>query len=449
MALALRTAARSEVGMVREGNEDAAYAGSRLLIVADGMGGHAAGEVASAAAVAVLARLDTRPVPSDETELRALLDDAVADAGHSLRELVTADRARAGMGTTVTAVLLDTDRLAVLQIGDSRAYLLHEATLTQLTHDQTFVQALIDEGSITDEEARVHPQRNVMLQALDGRSEVTGVLSLVDVVPGDRVLVCSDGLSGVVSPGALRDGLFAADPAAAVQRLVDAALRAGAPDNVTVIVADVVEEPDGPDDHDPPGAVLLGAAAQPATGRPTAPGEPGQADAAAGPPLGRGRGAHRAPRRRWWFGLGAGMALALLAVAWLGYAWTQRQYFVGDDGGTVAIFRGVPDQVAGRSLSRVVQPSTVALLTLPPYEADQVRHLIAAASLADAQRILAGLTADASACASATPPPACSPGGAAGVPSPSPRASLSSLLRATVSAPLPLVPGARSVAVPA
>jgi protein phosphatase len=315
----LRAAARSEVGLVREHNEDSALVGTRLLLVADGMGGHAAGEVASAAAVDALAVLDSASLPSDSPQLQDALDAAVAAAGARMRALVTEDPRRAGMGTTVTAVLLlDDHHVGVLQIGDSRAYLMHEADLQRLTRDQTYVQALLDEGSITDDEARIHPQRNVMLQALDGRTDVVGVLTVTAVAPGDRLLVCSDGLSGVVEETELRDGLFSPDPQTAVDRLVEAALRAGAPDNVTVIVADLVEDAGGADPAPaPPGPARLGAAdaagtAPPPTGPdaavPAGPSPPGAPDgpdagtpsAASGASGGRGRGAHRTERRRWW-----------------------------------------------------------------------------------------------------------------------------------------------------
>ncbi len=175
MTLALRYAVRSDVGLLREGNEDSAYAGPRLLAVADGMGGHAAGEVASAVAISALAHLDD-DVPG--TDLIDALGRAVRDANKTLHEMVVANPALDGMGTTLTAMLWSGPRVALCHIGDSRAYLLREGELYQITHDHTLVQKLQDEGRISPDEAATHPQRSLILRALDGRSEAEPDVSL-------------------------------------------------------------------------------------------------------------------------------------------------------------------------------------------------------------------------------------------------------------------------------
>lgn len=242
MALTLRYAVRSDVGHVRQGNEDSAFAGPRLLAVADGMGGAAAGEVASQVAIASLAHLDDDAPGGD---LLADLALALRQANERLRQLTAADPSLDGMGTTVTALLSAGSRLGIVHIGDSRAYLLRDGELAQITRDHTLVQQLVDEGQITLEEAGNHPQRSLILRALDGRGEVDLDLSVREAMVGDRYLLCSDGLSGVVSLETIRAALDVADPQEVVDRLVELALRGGGPDNITVVVADVIEESAG------------------------------------------------------------------------------------------------------------------------------------------------------------------------------------------------------------
>ena len=238
MALALRFAARSDVGLIREGNEDSGYAGPSLLAVADGMGGHAAGEVASSVALSILAGLED-DVPA--TELLAALAAAVNQANDAISDLVEKHPQLDGMGTTLTALLWSGKRIGVVHIGDSRAYLLRDGVLTQITHDHTFVQQLQDEGRITAEEAAVHPQRSLLLRCLDGRNSPEPDLSVREAQLGDRILVCSDGLSGVVSDADIAAALSGPDLGGAADVLLQLALGAGGPDNITCIVADVVE----------------------------------------------------------------------------------------------------------------------------------------------------------------------------------------------------------------
>ncbi len=254
MAPVLRYAARSHAGLMREGNEDSGYAGPRLLAVADGMGGHAAGEVASAVAIAALAGLDSPhgpdgPVP--DTGLLGALAAAVAGAGARLRAMIAADPGLAGMGTTLTAMLWSGRQAALCHIGDSRAYLLRHGQFSQVTHDHTLVQALVDEGQITPDAAATHPHRSLLLRTLDGGPGSQPDLSLHEARPGDRYLLCSDGLSGVVSGQAIEAALTAvAGPGEAAAWLIELANRAGGPDNITCVIADVTA-PAAP----PPGEV--------------------------------------------------------------------------------------------------------------------------------------------------------------------------------------------------
>jgi len=255
VTLRLRYAVRSDIGHVREGNEDSAYAGTRLVAVADGMGGHAAGEVASSTVIQTLATLDEDPAGGD---LLDALSRAVIQANSTLRALSAQDSRYDGMGTTITALLSAGGRLGLIHVGDSRAYLFRDGRLEQLTHDHTLVQDLVDVGRITAEQAKSHPQRSLLTRALDGRDSVHPDVSVREARLGDRHLLCTDGLSSVVSDETIADALRLPDPQAAADRLVELALRGGGPDNVTVVVADVVDETD--DSPDSP--LVAGAAAE-------------------------------------------------------------------------------------------------------------------------------------------------------------------------------------------
>jgi protein phosphatase len=422
MTLTLRFAARSHTGLLREGNEDSVYAGPRLLAVADGMGGHAAGEVASAVAIASIAPLD-EDAPGPDL-LDALLTAAMS-ANTRLHDMVEGDAALDGMGTTLTAILWGGNRLGLLHIGDSRCYLLRDGELTQITHDHTLVQTLVDAGRISEEEAEAHPQRNVITKVLDGREELEPDLSVREVRAGDRYLLCSDGLTGPVgSNDTLQAALSTPDPQQAVDQLVQLALRGGGPDNITVIVADAIES-DHPVPADP---VVAGAAAE----APQAP-PPGVDDMAAA----RARAAEgrdieeptRAtpvptvaePRRNGkriavLTGL---VALLLLAGAGAGWAYVRSQYYVGADGGQVAVFRGVNSQVAGVDLSSVEERSDLSTDQLGDLDAARVKKGIVAKSKHDAEQILERLKTLACPAPVATTAPAPTPSAApTGVPSP-------------------------------
>jgi serine/threonine protein phosphatase PrpC len=235
--LAVRYAVRSDIGLRREGNEDAAYAGARLLAVADGLGGHAGGEVASAAAIDALRPLDTE-VPAGE--LLNALDHAVRRASSTLRDLVQADPSLAGMGTTLTALLWSGSQLGLVHIGDSRAYLARDGEVFQITHDHRLVQSLLDEGKLTADEAASHPQAQMLLRALGGSNSEPD-LQLREARPGDRYLLCSDGLHDVVPAESIKQVLCTVDdPDQAARDLIALAIEGGGPDNITCIVADVV-----------------------------------------------------------------------------------------------------------------------------------------------------------------------------------------------------------------
>lgn len=251
MTIALRYAARSDVGLVRANNQDSAYAGPHLLLVADGMGGHAGGDIASSLAVASLAPLDGEAFGSGEILQR--LETAIETARLELVRRAREDADLSGMGTTVTAVLRSGNKLAMAHMGDSRAYVLRGGILTQVTKDHTFVQHLVDTGKITAEEAEHHPQRSVVMRVLgDFDLDLYPDLSVREARPGDRWLLCSDGLSGFVSLPTLERTLSeVSDVDACAERLVQLALRAGGSDNITCIVADILDLDDIPDGDGP------------------------------------------------------------------------------------------------------------------------------------------------------------------------------------------------------
>ncbi|WP_432534981.1 Stp1/IreP family PP2C-type Ser/Thr phosphatase [Kineococcus arenarius] len=415
MAIALRYAARSDVGLVRSTNQDSGYAGPHLLVVADGMGGHAGGDVASSLAVGELAGLDGESHGSDDAAEH--LHHALEAANEQLRRRVADEPELAGMGTTVTAVLRAGSRLVLAHIGDSRGYLLRDGRLTQLTRDHSYVQSLIDEGRISAEEAERHPQRSVIMRVLTGRDEDTADVSVREARPGDRYLLCSDGLSGVVSAETLEQTLAAGEaPDATCERLVELALRGGGPDNVSCVVADVVEIGGGA----PPSTTpqVVGAAAFHRPRRSSASGTPAARAAAlraaddddqeGDDP---GTGAHvdearrRRVRRRWIAGPLL-LVVLLAAGAWGGWRWSQQQYFVGVDGSRVAVFQGLTQDIGPVSTSHVVERTDVAVADLPRTYAAMVAGRISASGLDDARETVENLQEIAADCRAAAQGPA-------------------------------------------
>jgi len=377
MTLVLRYAARSDRGLVRSNNQDSVYAGPRLLSLADGMGGHAAGEVASKVVIAALAPLDDDEPGED---LPGQLREATNPGNGAIAELVASDPELDGMGTTLTAILFAGTRIGLVHIGDSRAYLHRNGQFAQITHDDTFVQSLIDEGRITEDEAATHPQRSLLLKALTGH-EVEPNLTIREARAGDRYLLCSDGLSGVVTHETLAETIRIPDAQACADRLIELALKGGGPDNVTVIVADVVDidfgedapivggaAGNGQDDHPPPDSPASRAVAitspriEPVRVEPTAP-----------PPDPK---AKRRKRIR----LLVLLFLVLIVLAGGAVAtWVvvNKQYFVGEsDQGEIAIFQGVRGNIFGISLNSQVQGSCdPEVTTCDRFYVDDLRQL--------------------------------------------------------------------------
>ena len=408
MAIALRYAARSDIGLGRyTNNQDSGYAGPHLLVIADGMGGHAGGDVASSVTVGRMVALDGESHGGDAL---ALLAATLREANTELRRRTADDPTLAGMGTTTTALMRYGNKLALAHIGDSRAYLLRGGELTRITHDHSFVQSLIDEGRITAEEAEHHPQRSVVTRVLTGDPDDEPDLSVREARVGDRYLICSDGLTDVVRDATISETLAEhADPAGAADAFVTMALRGGGRDNVTCIVAHVVDVAREADVGTTTPQVV-GAAAVHGTATSSASASTPAAKAAA---LERATSddetshdpalaiAPPASKRRWAMrSLLALLVAALLAGGgYAAYAWSQHQYYVGADGTQVAIFRGLAQDIGPVHLSAVYERAELPVASLPQYSREQVHQTITADDLADARTKVAALRAEAAACA--------------------------------------------------
>lgn len=443
MALELRSAARSDVGMVRIGNEDSGYASSRMLIVADGMGGHAAGELASATAVATLAALEG--VPGSVAEAFNALGDSVDDIGDSIANVIQDDPDLTGMGTTLTAAYWIEEQFVIGHVGDCRAYLLRGDVLSQLTHDHTYVQTLVDAGRLSEQEAGAHPRRSLLMRAIDGINPVEADVMVQAALAQDRLLLCSDGLTGVMAADEIKAVMIGSDLVGCVTRLVDTALQRGAPDNVTVVVGDVVQivESTIPDAYLRALPVVVGAAGEPRVrvrlpsvhfpqdgqvdpNRPDLPAPLNEGPPTAEQPLidsevvtqaarrqSRPSRATHGQRRRIALTLSALVALVvvLLIVGLGARAWLDQRWYVAINGspgtGTIAVYHGVPERLLGLNLSSLHADSGLPVGSLPLLWQETVSKTMPATSAADAQRIVGELRAQAQACQGLNPPAGC------------------------------------------
>ncbi len=410
MAASGKSAAVSHVGKIRANNQDSGYAGTQLFVVADGMGGHAGGDVASALALKRVMEAD-RPYASANDAEFALHSSLIA-ANSLLAETVFEHPELTGMGTTVSAILRAGDSVAIAHIGDSRIYLLRDGKLKQITADHTFVQRLVDSGRITPEEAAVHPRRSVLMRVLgdvDAAPEIDTTVH--DVKPGDRWLLCSDGLSSYVSDEKIEivlNGLPNARDAA--DRLVKESLDQGAPDNVTVVVVDIDES--GESASVP--ASIVGSAALPLTFEGDTGRRPLRLPTLLLHPLKstQQEDSHfepeseeyldeliledrrRARNRRIGWLVGVIIVVLLIVTAlFVGYRVTQTHYYVGVDGQTVAIYRGVQQDIGPISLHSVYQQTSIQLSDLSSYARQTVEDTINADSLSDAKSIIQRLGA--------------------------------------------------------
>lgn len=317
--------ARSDVGLVRGHNEDSFLMRAPLFAVSDGMGGHAAGEVASSIAVEAIA--EKGPGTADDV----LLGAAVEAANKAVIKGAEDGVGKPGMGCTASAVLIEKDRMAVAHVGDSRVYVLHHGTLVRITHDHSYVEELVDSGQITADEARTHPSRSIITRALGSDPDMYADHFTLEVSEGDRVILCSDGLSSMVPDDQIESlAVSSATPQQAADNLVAAALTAGGSDNVTVVVVDVLDD--------------------------------GVAEAQRRHLIRRGAGV-------------LGILVACLAAAAVAvFAFVNTEWYLGIDGDTVAIYRGVNADLMGIDLNRLVDPSSVLVSDLPTSVQSQLQE---------------------------------------------------------------------------
>ena len=398
-------AAVSHVGRVRTQNQDSGYAGGSLFVVADGMGGHAGGDIASAIAVRRIAETDRLDFASPQ-EAEFALHSAMIAANQDISAAVEDRPELTGMGTTVSAMVRVGDVIATAHIGDSRIYLLRDGELSQITNDHTFVQRLVETGRITPEEAAVHPRRSVLMRVLGDIDQSPEIdTSILGTVPGDRWMLCSDGLTSYVPIERILIAMSGSPTSAdAAQSLVEEALEHGAPDNVTAIVVDI----DRPGSS-PSAAQLVGSASSgldpelAASGRahnrlpalllhpirtstPEASFQPESEDYLDALIKEDRRRLWR--RRVTWLGVIALVLGALAGISTLGYAYTQTRYYVGFEGSTVAIYQGVQGTVGPIRLSHVVRTTDVTWAELSSFTRSQIAETISTSSLDAAETVV-------------------------------------------------------------
>lgn len=389
----IRFAAHSEVGRVRKNNQDAGYASPTMLLVCDGMGGAAAGDLASAVAAAEAQRSDQRH--ADPEEMLGAIAGIIARANTKLSDLIEEDLSIDGMGTTFCGALFNGQQLAVGHIGDSRGYLLRDGELTQFTHDHSWVQSLIDEGKITPEQAATHPHRSLILKVLNGQEGFDPDLSTFDVQLGDRILFCSDGLSGMIDDATIAELLTDLPLDAAATALSAAANAAGGHDNITVVIGDIVEQDDALDalpgelhgsatEVEIPTLGALAARSGKGDGYPEA--RPAGTDTDQAPEE-AARYAPKEEHRRW-----PGVLIALIAIslvigggAWGIQAYSKSRYFIAAESGEVAIFNGLPGNILGYRLNTLTERTDIQVSDLPAFQQRAVNNTIGVADL-DAAR---------------------------------------------------------------
>ncbi len=390
--------ASSHIGRVRASNQDSGYAGTHLFLVADGMGGHAGGDVASSLATQAVTAVADERFSSIEIAQQRLVE-SVKNSAAELREAVREHPDLSGMGTTVSALLRHNNHVVIAHIGDSRIYRLRNGVLEQITTDHTFVQKLVETGRITAEEALVHPRRNVLMRVLgDVEGNVDVDTAVLDTEPGDRWMLCSDGLCGYVAESALANVLNSEpDASKAARKLINLALERGAPDNVTVVIAGVNETKMSAAAK----PMLVGAASQPLIFDAITQRLPKVASRMFFPGSATEEGEHfetpdyldtliaedkqRAAKRRMRWTLYLSSALALLGLGGIyGYVWTQSQFFVGSDQDSVVIYRGVNADIGSIPLNSVVRDTNIALTSLSEFVRTSVEQTIPVLSLKQA-----------------------------------------------------------------
>lgn len=404
MGIKIISSSQSDKGKVRASNQDSGYSGVNLYVVADGMGGHAGGDIASALATQHVAKIDD-VYPDSDQAISSLLE-AMREANRNLSETVDKFGYLAGMGTTMDAVLFTGNIANIAHIGDSRVYLMRDSVMTQITKDHTFVQQLIDAGKLNEEEALVHPRRNVILRVLGDTSEEPNFdIHQLEVKPGDKLLLCSDGLCGVVPNFLIEQNMRIANLDEAIELLIDEAKEYGAPDNVTVLLLEVHDEEELGDHQQP--VTWLGSAAnevvikQNSAGRILEMFSPkawfdafrhigrketfySVDDAALDKAIREFDGKVRSWKKR---GTALFIALALLTggAIWGVFSYIQTRYYLGVENGNVAIYQGIKESFGGIGFSTLYKESEIKVTDLPDFQQELILKSISAESLADAE----------------------------------------------------------------
>lgn len=406
------SAAASDIGKHRSSNQDSGYAGYQLFFVADGMGGHAGGDMASAISSQRIALSDNKYENFEEAQEE--LYESVIEANRMLNNTVAEHSELTGMGTTFSGILIHENRVIIAHIGDSRVYLSRNGGVTQITSDHTFVQKLLDTGRITEEEALTHPRRSVLMRVLgDVQSEPELDLVTLETRPGDRWLICSDGLSGVVPDELLEQILLSEmDAQETVDSLVDQALKFDAPDNVTVVLTDIVDAKQKTE-HEP-SARFVGSSANEIVIEEQSgsrilrllnpknlvdlltPSEDPTSYAPESEELLDKilRDTQRKIRWRSWR-IVAGWVLifgAAIGVGYAGYEYTQTRYYVAESDGKVAIFKGIRESLGPLNFSSEYEVTNLVVDELPAFQQTLIERSISAESLIDAERIIQELT---------------------------------------------------------
>jgi len=376
-SLSFRAAGRSDVGLVRNNNEDSGFIGKHFLLVADGMGGHAAGELASSTTVAIVAQVDNNKEKLEDLESKLIEIPKIITK--ELKNAINKDSTRAGMGTTLTAAVIQENLLKISHVGDSRAYLVRNKQISRITKDQTYIQSLIDNNEITESEAKNHPQRSLLLQAIDGITESIPVITSTEILENDKILLCSDGLTNVVTDEEILEIINQFDYVGAVSALIEKALENGGPDNITIIVADLQKE------KYENKIIVLGAAAEPRN-RIKLPGLEFPTDIH--PFITSEFPALKSDTWLRKFAYVASFALIAVIVSWGATNWISKQFYVSNLGDNLAIFQGVNSSIGPISFSRPVQSFNLEVVVLTKDDQEVLLNGIKADSVTEARFIV-------------------------------------------------------------
>ena len=376
-SLSFRAAGRSDVGLVRNNNEDSGFIGKHFLLVADGMGGHAAGELASSTTVAIVAQVDNNKEKLEDLESKLIEIPKVIT--NELKNAINKDSSRAGMGTTLTAAVIQENQLKISHVGDSSAYLVRNKQISRITKDQTYIQSLIDNSEITESEAKNHPQRSLLLQAIDGITESIPVITSIEILENDKIILCSDGLTNVVTDEEILEIVNQFDYVGAVSALIEKALENGGPDNITVIVADLQKE------KYENKIIVLGAAAEPRN-RIKLPGLEFPTDIH--PFITSEFPALKSVTWLRKFAYVASFALIAVIVSWGATNWISKQFYVSNLGDNLAIFQGVNSSIGPISFSRPVQSFNLEVVVLTKDDQEVLLKGIKADSVTEARFIV-------------------------------------------------------------